>query len=280
MNFDDQYRSITLDILAQGQLRRNRTGIDTVALPAAMVSHDLANGFPLLTLKKVPFKMVAVELEGFIHGITDKRWYQERGCSIWDEWCSPARVPYGTDEDTRARMKAEPDLGPIYGAQWRNFGGFDQLAALIFELENNPDSRRLVCSAWNPPQICDMALPPCHVMWQVLVINGELNLNWYQRSADWFLGVPFNMASYALLASIIAADFGFKPRRVTGFFGDTHLYANQIEAAKLLASRAPRPAPRLEFLALLSPDTLRWTHDNAQIWNYTPHPAIKVEVAV
>lgn len=279
-SFDHSYRDVLRDIIAYGVSRENRTGVITRALPSAMVRHNLSLGFPLLTLKRTPFKSITVELEGFIKGITDKRWYQARGCTIWDEWCSRSIVPYGTDEVTKARMKAEPDLGPIYGAQWRNFNGRDQLLDVLRKLEDDRDSRRMLVSAWNPADLAEMALDPCHVIWQVLVFGNTLHLNWYQRSADWFLGVPFNMASYALLASLLANQFSLNPGTVTGFFGDTHLYENQIALAVELARREPKEAPSLLSKRGFGLDILSWTHADSSIFNYDPHPAMKVEVVV
>lgn len=286
MNFDVQYLEVADRILRQGFDRPNRTGVGTRALPAAMVQHDLALGFPLLTVKKTSFRSIAVELEGFLKGITDKRWYQRNGCTIWDEWCNPKKVPYGTDEETKARMREEPDLGPIYGFQWRSFGALahrfgvqtDQLISVCQSLGKTPDSRRMVVSAWNPHDLPMMALPPCHVLWQVLVIDGRLHLNWYQRSADWFLGVPFNMASYALLASLLARQFHFEPGLVTGFFGDTHLYENQFEAAEVMLRREPTKPPTLKIPEVVN--VASWSHTEASVENYAPHPKLTVEVVV
>ena len=276
--FDQQYLDVMQRILDKGIRRSNRTGVDTIGLPSSMLVMDLADGFPLLTTKRIAFKTMAVELEGFIKGVTDKRWFQERGCHIWDEWCSPLKVPYGNDAESKAAMASEADLGPIYGAQWRGFGGRDQLAAILADLSASPDSRRMVCSAWNPPEIPTMALPPCHVLWQVLVLGGKLHLNWYQRSADWFLGVPFNMASYSLLAALLAAHAGLARGVVTGFFGDSHLYDNQIAAAREQLSRTEHfPAPDVN---VPTASILDWSHDKVEVVGYQYHPSIKVPVVV
>jgi thymidylate synthase len=188
---DDKYLDLLERILHEGEHKANRTGVDTIALAGAMIEHDMAEGFPILTTKRVPFKSMATELEFFIKGLTSKKWLQDRGCTIWDEWCNPTKVPYGKDEQTKAQMLLEDDLGPVYGKQWRDFNesGVDQLANIIHKLETDPSDRRMICSAWNPLQIHQQALPPCHVMWQVTVINGKLNLAWYQRSVDSFLGL-------------------------------------------------------------------------------------------
>lgn len=291
--FDEQYQGITRNILNKGVLRQNRTGVDTWAIPAATLSVDLADGFPLLTLRRVPFKSMAVELEGFIGGITDKRWYQERGCTIWDEWCNPTMVPYGHDEETKAKMKAEPDLGPIYGYQWRRFCQHpysmnstrltpveqpcDQLAAIVRSLTENPNNRRMVCSAWNPLQFHQMALPPCHVEWQVLVIDGKLHLNWTQRSCDLMLGVPYNMASYALLAELLALGANLEPGTVTGFLGDTHIYENHYDGACEILRRRPTPSPEIRVVMA---DFFGWDHERAEPIDYTPHEKIVFPIAV
>ena len=183
-----QYLDIVDGILSEGELKHNRTGVDTVAIAGATFEHDMSVGFPLLTTKKMAHKSVRVELEGFIKGITDKKWYQERGCKIWDEWCNPQKVPYGHDDKTKRKMFEERDLGPIYGFQWRHFNapydnydtdysgkGIDQLSNVTDSLRKNLNDRRMVVSAWNPIQIGQMALPPCHYGFQVTVINDKLN---------------------------------------------------------------------------------------------------------
>jgi thymidylate synthase len=303
-SFDIQYAELTRNIMTHGVLRQNRTGEPTWAIPSAMLAIDLADGFPLLTLRRLSMKNIAVELEGFIGGITDKRWYQERGCTIWDEWCNPSKVPYGHDEETKAKMKAEPDLGPIYGYQWRRFGfpygleaaarGYhdcgpisqklspipepaDQLNAIVRSLKENPNNRRMVCSAWNPLQFHQMALPPCHVEWQVLVIDGKLHLNWTQRSCDLMLGIPYNMASYALLAQLLAQTAELELGTVTGFLGDTHIYKNHEEGALELLKREPTIIPDV----FSGRDSIfDWKHDHMEVSSYIAHPPIKFQIAV
>jgi thymidylate synthase len=215
------YLDIVRRILDRGIKKPNRTGVEALTLPGAMFEHDLEAGFPLLTTKSVPFRLVASELEFFIKGITDKDWLRSRNNHIWDEWCSPERVPYGHDDETRAKMMAERELGPIYGWQWRNFGaeyvahdrpprgqGIDQLQSLVEKLKSNPEDRRMLVSAWNPVDFHRMALPPCHYGFQVTVLGGKLNLMWNQRSVDVALGLPFNIASYALLLHLLAREAG------------------------------------------------------------------------
>ena len=187
------YKQVVRRVLNEGKIKENRTGVNTFAIAGAMFEHDMAKGFPLLTTKFVPFNLVASELEFFLKGITDKKWLQDRNNHIWDEWCSPTKVAYGHDKETKKQMLEERDLGPIYGSQWRNFnmqyrgykkqkcGGVDQLKELVTALKTTPDSRRMIVSAWNPMDLKDMALPPCHYSFQVTIINGKLNLLWNQR---------------------------------------------------------------------------------------------------
>lgn len=273
--------------LPESYWKGNRTGIRTKALSGYMIEHDMNDGFPLLTTKHVPFKMVAVELEFFIHGYRDKQWLKDRGCHIWDEWCNPEIVPYANDDITKAKMAAENDLGYIYGCQWRNFNGedrltgHDQLFDVLRTLRSNPSDRRMVVSAWNPNQLHQMALPPCHLLWQV-VVTGEnydvLNLNWYQRSCDTMLGLPFNIASYALLLKLLAAEVNMKEGKLCGMLGDVHIYENQIETAKIQLEREPYPLPQLELPGFT--DIFSWTYEQRKIINYKHHSKIEYQLAV
>ncbi|MBT7888928.1 MAG: thymidylate synthase, partial [Deltaproteobacteria bacterium] len=211
------YLDIVRRTMDTGVIKHNRTGVDAATVPGAMFEHDMSNGFPLLTTKKVLYRLVASELEFFIKGMTEKEWLRERNNHIWDDWCSPEKVAYGHDEETLRKMAAERELGPIYGWQWRNFGaeytahdqppagkGIDQLQNVIDKLKSDPDDRRMIVSAWNPVDFHRMALPPCHYCFQITVIDGKLNLLWNQRSVDVALGLPFNIASYGLLLHLIA----------------------------------------------------------------------------
>jgi thymidylate synthase len=217
------YHNIVENILKNGEQKTDRTGTGTIAVAGSMFEHDLQNGFPMLTSKKTPFKLIATELQFFLQGRTDKEWLKERNNHIWDEWCSPKKVPYGHDRETKTRMAEERDLGPVYGFQWRHFNapyishdsdysnqGVDQIQNIIHSLKTNPDNRRMLVLAWNPCQIAEMALPPCHYGFQVTVIQGRLNLLWNQRSVDTMLGLPFNIASYALLLHLLAKETGLK----------------------------------------------------------------------
>ncbi|MDD4050199.1 MAG: thymidylate synthase [Candidatus ainarchaeum sp.] len=285
------YLSIIKNIIEKGEVKENRTGVNTVAIAGAMFEHDMADGFPLLTTKSVPFRLVASELEFFIKGMTDKQWLIKENNHIWDEWCSSDIVPYGNDEETKEKMKQERELGPIYGWQWRNFGakyishdkeaegtGIDQLKKLVETLKKNPNDRRMIVSAWNPVDIHRMALPPCHYGFQVTVINGKLNLLWNQRSVDSALGLPFNIASYALLLHLLAKEAGLKEGKLIGFLGDTHIYENHIEGLKEQLKREPYSLPKIQTKDFNS--IFDWKYTDTEVIDYKKHPPIKFEIAV
>ncbi len=286
-----QYLNIAKHVIETGTRKVNRTGVDALTIPGAMFEHDMKDGFPLLTTKTVPFRLVASELEFFIKGLTDKRWLQERNNHIWDEWCSPELVPYGHDEETKARMKAEHDLGPIYGWQWRYFGaqyascesppyglGIDQLANTVKQLKTDPSDRRMIVSTWNPRDHHRMALPPCHYGFQVTVVGGKLNLLWNQRSVDTALGLPFNIASYALLLHLLARGVGLEEGRLVGFLADTHIYVNHLNGIQQQLAREIYPLPRLVTEG--STDIFDWQYENSRVENYQHHPKIHFEIAV
>jgi len=285
------YLDIIQKILDCGFRKKNRTGIDALSITGAMFEHDMEEGFPLLTTKKMPFRLVASELEFFIRGITDKEWLKEQNNHIWDEWCSPDVVPYGNDEQTKTKMISERELGPIYGWQWRNFGAeytafnslpqgqsIDQLQNLVQTLKTNPDDRRMIVSAWNPCDLHRMALPPCHYAFQVTVIDGRLNLLWNQRSVDAALGLPFNIASYGCLLHLLAKESGLREGRLIGFLADTHIYVNHINAISLQLLRQPKTLPQIKTENFTS--IFNWHYGDTVIENYDPHPAIKFEIAV
>jgi len=285
------YLDIVKKILENGELKQNRTGIDTIAVAGVMFEHDLSKGFPLLTTKSVPMRLVASELEFFIKGITNKKWLIERNNHIWDEWCSPDRVMYGHDEATKKRMAEEIELGPIYGYQWRNFGakystfdekpegpGVDQLKRVVEMLKKDPTDRRMIVSAWNPVDLPHMALPPCHFCFQVTVINGKLNLLWSQRSIDVALGLPFNIASYGLLLHLLAKQSGFEEGRLIGFLADTHIYVNHKEGLKEQLSRKTMKLPSIKTEPFTS--IYDWKYEDSKVQDYEHHPRIAFEVAV
>lgn len=277
------YLDIVEDIISapDDAWKGNRTGVRAKSISGTMFAHDMRTGFPLLTTKKMAFKMIAVELEFFIKGLSDKNWLKERGCHLWDEWCNPQKVPYGTDDETKARMAAENDLGRIYGVQWRDFNSVDQLGLLVEKLKSNPADRRMIVSAWNPAELDQMALPPCHLMFQVIV-TGEnfnvINLNWYQRSVDTMLGLPFNIASYAMLLILLGKEAGMTPGRLCGMLGDTHIYENQFETAKIQLEREPLPLPQLEITDFAS--IFDWTYKQRRLLNYKSHEKLSYPIAV
>jgi thymidylate synthase len=261
------YLKLLSDILEHGADKADRTGTGTRSLFGYQMRFDLNAGFPLLTTKKLHLKSIIYELLWFIRGETNVRWLQERGVKIWDEWA---------DENG--------DLGPVYGSQWRSWPApdgrkIDQIANVIESIRTKPDSRRHIVSAWNPAEVDEMALPPCHCLFQFYVANGKLSCQLYQRSADTFLGVPFNIASYALLTHMVAQVTGLGVGDFVHTFGDVHLYANHFEQARLQLTREPRALPRLK----INPDVKRledFVFEDFAFEGYDPHPHIKAEVSV
>jgi thymidylate synthase len=262
-----QYLDLLADILANGVERGDRTGTGTLGVFGRQIRFDLAQGFPLLTTKKLHLKSIVYELLWFLRGDTNARWLQERGVRIWDEWADPATG----------------ELGPVYGRQWRSWAApdgrsIDQIAKLVEGLKANPNSRRHIVTAWNPADVDDMALPPCHCLFQFFVADGRLSCQLYQRSADVFLGVPFNIASYALLTLMVAQVVGLKPGEFVHCFGDAHLYLNHVEQAKLQLTREPRPFPTMTLAP--KTDLFGFEYEDFTLEGYEPWPHIKAEVAV
>src|SRR5690554_8129782 len=261
------YLDLMRHVRSQGVFKSDRTGTGTYSVFGYQMRYDLKQGFPLVTTKKVHLRSIIHELLWFLKGSTNIAYLKDNGVSIWDEWA---------DE--------QGDLGPVYGYQWRSWpksdgGSVDQISNLVEQIKTNPDSRRLLVSAWNPALVDEMALPPCHCLFQFYVAEGRLSCQLYQRSADIFLGVPFNIASYALLTQMIAQVAGLEPGDFIHTLGDAHLYLNHLEQAELQLSRTPRPAPRL----VLDPgvnDLFDFRFEHIAIEDYDPHPHIKVEVAV
>ncbi len=277
------YLDLVQHILDHGVDREDRTGVGTRGVFGYQMRFDLGRGFPLLTTKKLHTRSIIQELLWFLHGETHVRWLQERGVTIWDEWAT-------ADQCARFGRQAG-DLGPVYGHQWRNFGatrradgtyendGVDQIQALVAQIRKNPSSRRLIVTGWNPEEVDQVALPPCHTLFQLYVANGKLSCQLYQRSADVFLGVPFNIASYALLTMMIAHVTDLGVGELVHTFGDAHLYANHFDQAKLIVGRAPRPLPTMK----LNPErrTLEsFEYEDFTLEGYDPHPAIKAPIAV
>ncbi|HOY56776.1 MAG TPA: thymidylate synthase [Verrucomicrobiota bacterium] len=254
-------------VLETGRPKPDRTGTGTLALFGAQTRYDLTAGFPLLTTKKVHLKSIIYELLWFLRGDTNVRWLKERGVTIWDEWADP----HGS-------------LGRIYGAQWCDWRTPDgrsihQINQVIAQIRQNPDSRRLVVSAWNPGELDRMALPPCHALFQFFVQDGTLSCQLYQRSADLFLGVPFNIASYSLLTLMIAQVCGLKPGTFIHTFGDLHLYSNHLGQARLQITRQPRPLPAMKLNPTVR-DIHSFRYEDFELTGYTPHPPIKAPIAV
>lgn len=285
------YLDIVKRILENGVRQPNRTGVDAITLPGALFEHDLENGFPLLTTKSMSLRLVSSELEFFIKGITDKEWLRSRNNHIWDEWCSPEIVAYGHDQETLVRMAAERELGPIYGWQWRHFGaeyeaydtpargaGIDQLRNVVDKLKTDPSDRRMIVSAWNPVDFHRMALPPCHYGFQVTVTAGKLNLLWNQRSVDVALGLPFNIASYALLLHLLAKESNLKEGRLVGFLADTHVYVNHLEGMRAQLEREPYPL--CQVVTEQFKDIFNWSHTDSRVEGYRHHPKIPFEIAI
>lgn len=262
-----QYLQLLNRILTEGVKKDDRTGTGTLSVFGNQMRFDLSDGFPLLTTKKLHLKSIIYELLWFLRGDTNIKYLKDHGVSIWDEWAD-----------------ANGELGPVYGHQWRswpdyNGGTIDQISAVIDQIKHHPESRRMIVSAWNVAEVPQMALPPCHCLFQFYVANGKLSLQLYQRSADTFLGVPFNIASYALLLMMVAQVTGLKPGEFIHTTGDTHLYLNHIEQAKLQLSREPRPLPTMHINPDVK-DIFSFKYEDFQLENYNPWPHIKAEVSV
>jgi thymidylate synthase len=266
-----QYLALLADILANGAQRGDRTGTGTLGVFGRQMRFDLAKGFPLLTTKKLHRKSIILELLWFLRGDTNVRWLQERGVTIWDEWA---------DETG--------ELGPIYGKQWRSWAApdgrvIDQIAGVVHSLKTNPDSRRHIVSAWNPAEVEDMALPPCHCLFQFFVAPDRdgvrrLSCQLYQRSADVFLGVPFNIASYALLTLMMARVTGYEPGEFVHTLGDAHLYLNHLDQARLQLEREPFPLPRMVIAD--KSDLFDFAYEDFKLEGYQAHPSIAAPIAV
>lgn len=261
------YHSLLQQIIDTGTQKTDRTGTGTLSIFGTQMRFDLRNGFPLLTTKKVHLKSIIIELLWFLKGSTNIAYLKENGVSIWDEWA---------DKDG--------NLGPVYGHQWRSWptpggGQIDQIAQVVEQIRSNPDSRRLMVSAWNVADINQMKLPPCHALFQFYVAENRLSCSLYQRSADFFLGVPFNIASYALLTMMVAQVCDLEVGDFVWTGGDTHLYLNHLDQARLLLSRDIRPLPQMKINPTVK-DIFGFVYEDFTLENYDPHPAIKAQVAV
>jgi len=257
-----QYHELLKYILEKGCEKKDRTGVGTISVFGTQMRFCLGDGFPLMTTKKIHLKSAIYELLWFLRGETNVRYLKDNGVSIWNEWA-----------DERG------DLGPVYGKQWRDWQGIDQIAQVQEEIRNNPDSRRLLVCSWNVSDLKKMALPPCHTLFQFYVQEGKLSCQLYQRSADVFLGVPFNIASYALLTLMMAQTTGLVAGEFVHTFGDVHIYLNHVEQVKLQLSRDPRPLPQLNLNPKVR-EIFDFCYEDFRLENYDPHPLIKAEVAV
>ena len=264
---EQHYLDLLRDVLQNGARKTDRTGTGTLSVFGRQVRFGLADSFPLLTTKKLHTKSILYELLWFLRGDTNVKWLQERGVTIWDEWA---------DENG--------NLGPVYGYQWRHWRTpdgreIDQIAQVISSLRTKPDSRRHLVSAWNPADVDQMALPPCHALFQFYVASGKLSCQMYQRSADLFLGVPFNIASYAALTLMVAQVTDLKPGDFVLTLGDAHIYLNHLEQVREQLSRSPRPFPRLKLNPAVK-ELLDFRYEDFTLEGYDPHPAIKAPIAV
>jgi thymidylate synthase len=262
-----QYLDLMHTILEEGHYKADRTGTGTYSIFGYQMRFDLQKGFPLLTTKKLHLRSIIYELLWFLRGDTNIQYLHDHNVTIWDEWA---------DENG--------DLGPVYGKQWRSWEApdgrvIDQITNLIEQIKRNPDSRRLIVSAWNPADVDQMALPPCHTMFQFYANDGQLSCQLYQRSADVFLGVPFNIASYALLTMMVAQVCGLQAKEFVHTFGDAHIYSNHVEQAKLQLSRDPRPLPQMRINPAVE-SIFDFQYEDFTLENYDPHPHIKTDVAV
>ena len=262
-----QYLDLMRHVRDTGVIKEDRTGTGTRSVFGYQMRFDLRDGFPLLTTKRLHLRSIIHELLWFLQGDTNIRYLKENGVSIWDEWA---------DENG--------DLGPVYGYQWRSWpapqgGGIDQISRLVAQIRENPDSRRLIVSAWNPAQVDHMALPPCHCLFQFYVAEGRLSCQLYQRSADIFLGVPFNIASYALLTMMLAQVTGLEPGEFVHTFGDAHLYSNHLDQVEQQLAREPRSLPTMSINPAIK-DIFDFRYEDFELLDYDPHPHIKAPVAV
>jgi thymidylate synthase len=266
MAIDTQYEDLLRRVLTSGTPKSDRTGTGTVSLFGERLRYDLAETFPLITTKRVHFKSIAVELLWFLRGESNVAWLREQGVTIWDEWADAAG-----------------ELGPVYGVQWRSWptpggGHVDQIAGVLETLRHDPDSRRMIVSAWNVAELPEMALAPCHAMFQFYVADGRLSCQMYQRSADLFLGVPFNIASYALLTRLVAEQVGLQPGDFIWVGGDCHIYRNHVEQVTEQLSRPAFEFPRLEIAS--APSLFDYRYDDFTVAGYQHHPALRAPVAV
>lgn len=285
---DLQYQSLLNEILTDGTWKQNRTGIRTLSISGAMLNIDMRQGFPILTTKKMAKKASMVETDGFLKGITSKKWFSENGCPFWNHWASPLKVPYANDPETKARMRAEDDLGPIYGYQWRNWTEYDengkkividQLQRAIDNLKKDPFNRRILINSWHVGQLDQMALVPCHFNYQLLSDGENLDLVWSQRSCDVPVGIPMNILSYATILELIAKETGLKAKSLIGQLADVHIYENQMDGVKIQLARQPiQCRPVITFPGFTS--IFDWNYSQHKVEDYQSHEKIEFPIAV
>lgn len=289
-NFEKDYKKL-IKVTLNGTQKNTRSGVDALMYPGGMLRHDMSSGFPLVTIKKSKFNLIATELEFFIKGLTDKKWLQDRGNHFYDQWCNPKIVEYGRSKNIKRQMLQERDLGPINGFQWRHFGapykgcgfnyassGIDQLALLIENIKKNPQSKRLVVTAWNPLDMDQACIPPCPFAFEISIFNDKLNLFFYQRSVDLMLGLPADFAEHALLLHLIAKSTGYKEGSITGFFGNLEIYVNHVDGAKKILKRKSFNLPYIKtdnFKTIFD-----WEASMSRVINYKHHPYVKFDIAI
>lgn len=291
-NFDRQYKSLINSVLTEGSERITRSGASTISIHGHMIKHDMSEGFPLTTLRSIPFRLIASELDWTLKGKTDKKSLNELDNHIWDKFCNPKFIDnFQKDQETYDRMFHENDLGPIYGFQWRHFGadyigpdtdyshqGFDQIQNLIEMLKKNTFSKRLIVTNWNPKDVPEMAVPSCPCMFQLIRHDDKLNLSFFQRSVDCIVGLPFDFALYALLLHLFALQTGLRAGSVVGFFNNIEIFNQHIDGAKELIEKVPKKLGTIETANFT--DILNWKFTDTQLLGYTPNDQMKFEVNI
>ncbi len=290
-NFDRQYKKLIATVLQKGTERIVKAGAKTLSIHGEMIKHDLSEGFPLTTLRKIPFRLIASELEWILKGRTDKKWLQERDNHIWDHWANPQKAAYAVDPASIENMSKEDDLGPIYGFQWRHFGaeyenhntdylgrGFDQIQFVLDRMHRKPFSKNLLVSSWNPIQLDQMSIPPCSFSFQIIRHGDNLNLSFYQRSVDAMLGLPFDFASYTLLLHLFSLEAQLKPGSVVGFFNNVEIFEQHTDTARELINRESKHLPSLKTDKFTSIND--WVYTDTVVENYDPNPGIAIKVNI
>lgn len=289
--FDEEYKKLLKKTLSTGTKKMTRTGVSAYMVPGGYIEHNMKDGFPLTTLKKISFSHISSELECFLKGITDKNWLRERGNYFYEYWCNRNKIPYSQDPQIQQRMKEEVDLGPLNGFEWRHFGtpyvdhttdysdsGVDQIQRLIHTIKTDPDSKRMVVSAWNPIHTNTVCIPPCIFAFCISIIDGYLHLNMFQRSVDLLLGFPADIAEHALLLHLLAKETGYKEGKLIAHFANMEIYEPHISAVQELLNREPMVLGELETNNFTSIEN--WVYTDTQVKNHYAHPAVQVDIAI